>query len=88
MATIQFFNDHGWDKIPPTQSSLTPAKVVEKLATMRQEWEVATGAAGAELIKQNGSMGLALADFCDILNFTPEQREQALGHELAEVTKG
>jgi hypothetical protein len=87
MATIRFFNDHGWDNLPPVTSSLTPETVIQGLITMRQEWEVATGAKGAELIKHKGSMGLALSDFCDMLNLTPEQREQALGHDLAEVTK-
>ena len=87
MATIQFYNDYGWNKLPPTISSLNAETVIQRLSAMRQEWEAVTQSKGGELIRVNASLGLALSDFCDILNFTPEQRVQALGPDLAEATR-
>ena len=56
------------------------ATVIQSLSQFRQEW---CNIAGQDnLINVNASVGLLLADVINLLNFSPEEREAALGSEL------
>ena len=59
---------------------------IERLAEMRKEWQEAAAVDGKLLPKYQLQLESILSDFCDLLEFTPEERETVLGVELARVT--
>lgn len=87
MATVQFYNGYSWDNIPEVKTSgLNRLAVIERLSEIRQEWQEAAAVDGKTLVEVSAPVGVLLSDFCDLLEFTPEERETVLGEELARVT--
>jgi hypothetical protein len=52
-------------------------KVIQTIRTLREEWQEA---AGLDLYKAEGNVGLILYDVCRLLELTPEECILALGH--------
>jgi hypothetical protein len=87
MATVQFYNGYSWDNTPISKpSGFNRQAVIERLADMRQEWQEAAAVDGKTLAEVSAPVGVVMADFCDLLELTPEERETVLGVELAKVT--
>lgn len=54
-------------------------QVVQAIRTLREDWEAA---AGNDLYQVEGNVGMLLDDFARLLELTPEECTQALGHTL------
>jgi len=87
MATVQFFKNFAWDNVPGTKpGGFNRLAVIERLADMREEWQEAAAVDGKTLTEAQAPVGVVMSDICDLLEFTPEEREAILGVELARVT--
>jgi hypothetical protein len=64
---------------------MTHLVVTEAIESLRIAWQSAVG--DANLIEEEGSIGLLLCDFADALTLTPEERSVALGDELDNLVK-
>jgi len=69
-------------QVQDEQSTITRAQMLESLANLRQDWEMAAN--GESLLHIEGSVGLILHDFAAKLNLTEEERQFLLGVTLSE----
>ena len=64
--------------LPVSNGSIERKFVVSQIKKLRQEWQDAVGKQ-ADLDHVRGSVGLILADICNGLGFTPQERIEVLG---------
>lgn len=65
-----------------SSKAINRAEVLENLAVLRQEWEVA--ADGSCLIDVTTSVGLLLFDITNLLGLTKDEQRFVLGNHLCE----
>lgn len=87
MSQVQFYKDYSWNNTPGVRKGgFNRQAVIERLRDCRQEWQEAAASDGKALTEIQAPVGVVLADFCDLLELSPEEREAVLGVELSRDT--
>lgn len=89
MATIQFTDGYSWENPPNTEVvRVIPVNTLLcKLAEYRAGWQEIAESEETELAEIKVRVGFILADFCALLELTPDETLHVLGSELAEAVK-